>query len=131
MRRSSNSIDPPSLNPLIQIFSLLVFASITGCHERSNDGVINPGVENIQQVAYVALRFRKEHDRLPESMREITEFNGTTPTLDHWKNEIFYRRLEEGFVIESAGPDGELGTRDDPKTTLHATEHVLRIPDVR
>ncbi|MCA9135613.1 MAG: hypothetical protein KDB00_02610 [Planctomycetales bacterium] len=88
-----------------------------GCHQHA-DQPTDPGVEEIMQVSSLALMYRRENGRLPESLAEITEFNGETAQQDMWGNEIIYKVDGNGFSVRSAGPDKIFGNDDDPRAEL-------------
>ncbi len=103
---------------LLSIVSLGLLASIPGCGQASNTSDVPKEAQRVTQVTYMVMLFRKEHGRLPESMDEIVEFNGATPRTDDWGNEFQYEREGTEFSVYSAGPDKEVGTKDDLRASL-------------
>lgn len=94
---------------------------LTGCDQAPESGAIPKDHQSITQVAYVALLFRSEHGRLPESMDEILEYDETTPQTDEWDNRFQFDRRDDEFTVYSAGPDQQIGTDDDLRAVLKAS----------
>lgn len=102
----------------LALLALGLPALLSGCGRASGPSDLPEQVQTVTQVAYVALLFRHEHGRLPESMDEILSYAPTMPRTDKWGNEIKYQRERPEFTISSAGQNKKLGTDDDMKAIL-------------
>ncbi len=102
----------------IAISLLTVLTFLGGCSNLDPTGPTDTGAQCVQSVAYIALLYRKEHGMLPTDLDAIVAYNGQAPTVDPWGNKIQYQVVGDGFTIKSAGPDGMLDTKDDPKAIL-------------
>lgn len=94
---------------------------LLGCEQSPVSDEFPEEAQVVTQVAYVVLLYRKEHERLPESMEEILAYDESTPRTDNWGNEFQYEFEGDEFTIYSAGPDRQVGTEDDLRAALKAT----------
>ncbi|MBD3676271.1 MAG: hypothetical protein HUJ26_22400 [Planctomycetaceae bacterium] len=106
---------------LLSMATLLIPVWLTGCDQVPETSDVPTEAQSITQVAYVALLFRSEHNRLPESMDEILEYDETTPQTDEWDNKFQFDRQDDEFIVYSAGPDQQIGTEDDLRAVLKSS----------
>ncbi len=84
-------------------------------------------------VAFAVERFRKSHGRWPDSLAALVpEFLGELPTDPYNGDPLKYRRLKDGVVIYSVGPDGkdDGGKLDRQKLTTPGTDLGIQLWDV-
>ncbi len=63
--------------------------------------------EKIEELRFLIESYKLEHSVYPDRFSEISE------SKDQWGRPYIYRVTGGGFLLESAGPDGIIGTEDD------------------
>jgi ABC-type transport system involved in multi-copper enzyme maturation permease subunit/uncharacterized membrane protein YqaE (UPF0057 family) len=85
-------------------------------------------------AALAAERFRQRHNRWPERLAELVpDFLDKVPTDPFGGGPLLYKRLADGVVIYSAGPDGQDDggdVRGAPDTSLTGKDLGFRLWDV-
>ncbi|WP_027127227.1 hypothetical protein [Gelidibacter mesophilus] len=73
--------------------------------------------EKIAEIELILEKEKKEIGTYPTELKNIIRNNPLRKniTFDHWKNEYYYKQLENGlsYVLISKGKDGILKTEDD------------------
>lgn len=99
---------------------LIVAATVTPSCQRVSAGNQARRATTVATIACIRTVLANQKS-LPNSLSELTVGSESHPALltdvnlrDSWGHPILYRKTgETNFVLRSAGPDRQLGTRDD------------------
>ncbi|HLT53137.1 MAG TPA: type II secretion system protein GspG [Flavobacteriaceae bacterium] len=74
-----------------------------------------------EEIADIRDRIMKWHERFGKYPTDLNELIGNSPIKQKWKRDSWnrpylYTVKENGFLIVSAGLDGQFGTKDDIKS---------------
>ncbi len=93
------------LPALLIAASVLSLSSLFTARDSSYRAV--PAAEKIEELRFHIEAYKIEHSAYPERLSEISD------AKDPWGRSYIYRTTDGGFILESAGPDGIAGTKDD------------------
>jgi prepilin-type N-terminal cleavage/methylation domain-containing protein len=97
------------------IMALVTAAASFAILPRLRDARVKATQQDAKKIASAAEMYMSEHDDCPtvDKLVEVKIMSKKNRTADAWDHPYTIECDEDGAVVKSAGPDGQMGTDDD------------------
>ena len=95
------------------IIALLIAAYIRWVAPLATEGNIMIQRDQVIQISYHLLAYRKEHGMFPGNLEELSRYAPGCKLIDRWQTPLRYEKNGDTFVVTSAGTDKKFGTKQD------------------
>jgi general secretion pathway protein G len=97
------------------IMALVTAAASFAILPRLKDARVKATQQDAKKIASAAEMYLAEHDDCPtvDKLVEAKIMSKKNRTADAWDHEYTIECDEDGAVVRSGGPDGQMGTEDD------------------
>ena len=97
------------------IMALVTAAASFAILPRLKDARVKATQQDAKKIASAAEMYMSEHDDCPtvDKLVEVKIMSKKTRTADAWDHPYTIECDEDGPIVRSGGPDGQMGTDDD------------------